>query len=80
MAENGVEFYAIGRLTAPVPFFDGYADCRHCPTCVSDRDFNLYRCKLAQEFPMLGLQFTIRGGELDRRHEQCPLDLDDLPF
>ena len=76
--DGGVEFYAFGTITAPVPFYDGIADCRHCPKCWYDKAFGLYRCKLVDEFPILGLTFTI--SEIDKRHDDCPLNLDDLPF
>ena len=78
--EKCVEYYSVGTLNAPVPFYDGYTDCRHCPKCQYDKYFGLYRCKLSDEFPMLGLQFTIAANELDKRHDNCPLEFSPLPF
>lgn len=71
--ENGVDFYTIGVATIPVPFVHGLCDCGHCTRCHKRDGFDTYRCELID-------RAIICKQDLAKRHPECPVQLDDLPF
>lgn len=64
---NSVLKYTHGVVTLDVFFPDGKADCRHCDFCYYSEAFKLYRCRLTNAY--------IEGGELNERHESCPITI-----
>lgn len=70
--DNAVEFYAEGMVKMRVCFPHGKADCRHCRFIRHREAFGLYQCVLTDEL--------IEKYELDKRGNECPVELHDTPF
>ena len=70
--DNAVEFYAEGMVKMRVCFPHGKADCRHCRFIRHKEAFGLYQCVLTDEL--------IEKYELDKRGNECPVELNDTPF
>lgn len=70
--DNAVEFYAVGRINMRICFPHGKVDCRHCRFCRHKEAYGLFQCALTDDY--------IEKYQLDERHENCPVELDDTPF
>lgn len=71
--ETGVDFYTIGVAHVPVPFVHGFVDCGHCTRCFQRRGFETYGCDLMD-------RIVICKEDLDKRHPECPVEIQDTPF
>lgn len=70
--ESSVLFYAKGTLVYDVFFPEGHVDCRHCPYCWYSEPFGLFRCRITNGF--------IEKNELNRLHDNCPIQFEETPF
>ena len=70
--DSSVTMYAHGTLVYQVHFPHGKADCRHCPYSYYSEPYKLFRCTFTRAY--------MEYAEMNQRHWECPIQLDDVPF
>lgn len=70
--DQSVDFYTEGIVKMRMHFPHGKVDCRHCPFHKFLESFNIYQCRLTEEF--------FEKSELDQRQAFCPIEVQDAAF
>lgn len=66
--KNGVDTYIKGTAIIEVNFWDGIADCRHCPYIGTNTVLDAAYCKLTGTY--------IEKTDLRKRADDCPVKLE----
>jgi hypothetical protein len=65
-AKNGVDTYVVGAAVIKVPFWDGVADCKHCPFIGTNNVLDSCYCKLTGTY--------IEKTNIRKRADDCPVE------
>ena len=66
---NGVNFYTTGIARFAVHFPNGHVNCRHCHFCRHREGFDIFICRLTDEY--------IEKSDLNKRHRLCPIEFEE---